>query len=315
MKIAAVNFKASFADVASNLDLVSEYVKQAASEKSELILFPEFFTSSMGFSSVMLEVPIMGIQVEKFLTELSKQYNIIIGGSYLVFDGTGSYNLFQLVFPDGKLFSHKKDIPTITENCYSVNGDCNHIIETPVGTIGIALCWEMIRYDTVRRLSGQVDLVLAGTCWVDLPLGAPLKQYNRDFAYKTPANFSNLLKVPIIHSNHCGTITTHDFPDDKTVHDLQMIGATQIIGQAGNIISEKKFDEGEGIIYADINIGNSNCNKVVADTEKYWIEELPEPYQYAWNNYNQLAREYYNSMVKPYLKKRYNQINNRVTEK
>ena len=62
-----------------------------------------------------------------------------------------------------------------------------------------------------------------------------------------------------------------------------MIGATQIIDAKGNIITERKFNEGAGIIYADIAIGKSERNDVIIPPDKYWIEDLPEPYLYAWN--------------------------------
>ena len=72
---------------------------------------------------------------------------------------------FSLTFPDGQVFTHSKDIPTVFEHfCYTY-GDRNNVLETPIGNIGVALCWEQIRYDTVRRMAGKVDLILAGSCW------------------------------------------------------------------------------------------------------------------------------------------------------
>lgn len=202
MKIAAVNFNAAFADIEKNMLQVDIYVRKAAALNVDLILFPEFFTSSMALSTRILDVPIHSDDIEERLQRLSSQYNIIIGGSYLLFDGNNSYNLFQLIFPDGNIFSHKKDIPSLIENCYYVNGDSDNVLHTPIGDIGVALCWEMVRYDTLKRLSQEVDFVLAGTCWADLRDGAPLKQYNRKFALQTPVTFAKSLHVPVIHSNH-----------------------------------------------------------------------------------------------------------------
>lgn len=303
MKIAAVNFEAAFADRNENLNRLAEFVPQAAEQGVELIVFPEFCTSSMGFSSSMLEAAAYGNSVQAYLKQLSARYRIIIGGSYLWYDGTDAYNLFELVFPDGAVFSHKKDIPTIAENCYYTRGDKEHILHTPIGDIGVALCWEMVRYDTLKRLSGKVDFVLAGMCWADLPDwegGEQLKQYNRDFARRAPVRFAEYLGAPVIHANHCGTITAYDFPDDQKLNTLQMVGATQIIDESGNILSERAYNEGAGMAICDLQRNMGKRPQARIDPAKYWLEDLPDPYVYAWEHHNKAGEAYYRSVAKPH---------------
>jgi len=166
-------------------------------------------TSAIGFSDKMLDVAIDNSQVESSLMKWSSDYKMIIGGSYISFDNKNAFNLFQLIFPNGEIFEHKKDIPTQFENCYYAYGDESNILHTPIGNIGIALCWEMIRYDTLKRISGKVDMVLSGSCWWDLPQDSPLereplRQYNQQLALETPVTFAKLAGVPVIHANHCG---------------------------------------------------------------------------------------------------------------
>lgn len=305
MKIAAVNFNAVFANLEENLIQVNDYVKEASGLGVELILFPEFFTSSMGRAEAMLDVAIHSSHVEKILLQLAAQHNIIIGGSYLLFDGKDSYNLFQLIFPDGSIFSHKKDIPTIAENCYYTNGDKANILKTPIGDISVALCWEMNRYDTLKRLSEKVDIVLAGSCWEDLREGAPLREYNKQFAMQTPVTFAKLLHVPVIHSNHCGKVTAVDFYDEENPFTFQMVGATQIIDEAGNVIAKRTFDEGEGMIISEISMDRSKRKPAGINPNNYWIEDMKEPYIYAWENFSPLCEDYYNNVAKPYYKDKY----------
>jgi predicted amidohydrolase len=305
LKIAAVNFNAVFATVDENIKQVISYVKKAADLGVELILFPEFFTSSMGRAEAMLDVAVKSSHVEGILLQLTQQHNIIIGGSYILFDGKDAHNLFQLVFPDGKIFSHKKDIPTIAENCYYTRGDENNILKTPIGDIGVALCWEMNRYDTLMRLSQKVDLVLAGSCWEDLREGAPLRQYNKEFALQTPVTFAKLLHVPVIHSNHCGKVTAVDFYDEKNPFTFQMVGAAQIIDENGNIIARKSFDEGEGMVISEISLDKGKRRTADISCDKYWVEDMQEPYIYAWENYSCICEDYYNKVANPYYKVKY----------
>lgn len=65
----------------------------------------------------------------------------------------------------------------------------------------MALCWEMIRYNAVRRMSGKVDLILAGSCRWDIPMDAlpernELRKYNQRLA----------LEAPVMYIIMCGTV-------------------------------------------------------------------------------------------------------------
>ncbi len=308
MKFAAVNFDATFTRVEENLERAESYIEQAAAGGANLVLLPEFFPSAMGYSEKMLDVALTGASVGNWLTETSRKHGVILGGSYLTFDGNDAHNLFQIVEPGGATYSHRKDIPTLVENCYYAPGDTEHIFHTSFGAVGIAMCWEIVRYDTLRRMSGKVDVVLGGMCWADLPDwdgGADLKRYNREYARRTPIRFAELVKAPVIHANHCGTIRAYDFPDDKTLHTLQMIGATQIIAPDGRLVAERTFNEGPGVIIADIIWYKEERQPAAIDQDKYWIEDMPEPYLYSWKNNNPLGVDYYNSQAKPYYKARF----------
>ncbi|MFZ7134196.1 MAG: carbon-nitrogen hydrolase family protein [Eubacteriales bacterium] len=311
MKIAALQLNCKFADVENNMMKIKKYIIQASHNNAELILLPEFFSSAVGFLPEMNNVALKGPQIQKMLREWSAEFKIIIGGSYLCFDGTDSHNTFDLVFPDGKVFSHQKDIPTQFENCYYTRGDINHILHTPIGNIGIALCWEMIRYDTLKRISRKVDFILAGSCWWDLPVDAPidrepLRKYNQTLAIETPVTFAKLLHVPLIHANHCGQITAYNFPAANRMQTRQFVGATQILDAEGNIIKQRKFNEGEGLVIADFDLNKSAHKKVNFDQERYWIPDLPDSYISAWNTVNPIAETYYKDQILPYYHANFN---------
>lgn len=310
MKVAAIQLNADFADVLSNLMKSESYVKSAASAGAELILLPEFFSSAAGFSEKMINVALQNRQIKQWLKRLAYEYQIIIGGSYINFDGKNAFNLFALAFPNGDVFEHRKDIPTQFENCYYTNGDENNVLVTPIGNIGVALCWEMIRYDTLRRISGKVDFVLAGSCWWDLPIDAPkerehLRRYNQNLAFDTPATVAKLLGVPIIHANHCGKIMANNFPDSDKVQTRQLVGATQIIDGNGHVLAKRHFSEDAGIVISDISWDTSKRIEERDFPNKYWIPDLPEAYINAWDTINPKAKIYYENVALPYYKQNY----------
>lgn len=310
MKIAAIQLNVKFADVDYNLNKAEYYIKKAAYNGVELILLPEFFTSAIGFFPKMLDVAIQDNNVLNILSELSIKYDIIIGGSYLLYEENNVFNAFKLVFPSGEIFTHKKDIPTQFENCYYTKGDTDNILHTPIGDIGIALCWEMLRYDTIKRMSEKVDIILAGSCWWDLPDDAPksresLRRYNQKLALDTPVTFAKLMNIPVVHANHCGKITAYRFPKEEYLQTRQLVGATQIIDQNGNIIARRQFHENEGMVVADLNWQQSDRRIANVDNNKYWIPDLPESYLLAWEQINPKAESYYKNIALPYYKKHY----------
>ena len=304
MKVAAVQLDAAFANVNINLYRIRELVQKAADEGAQLVVLPEFFNSSIGFHSDMLNVPRGGKQTRQALLELSSLHKIIIGGSFIDFDGKDAYNLFALYFPNGTVYFHRKDIPTQFENCYFTYGDDQNILETPIGNIGIALCWEMLRYDTVRRFYGKVDLVLSGACWWDLPEDAPsdrepLRRYNHELAFKTPQKFATLLGVPVVHASHCGITKSYEFPEGKRLQTRKFIGATQVIDGNGQPISLRSFSEGAGVVCADLSLAKGTAS-FHPSNKSFWIPKLPDAYLSAWDRQNPIGQTYYQNIAKPY---------------
>ena len=307
MKVASTQLNAKFADVKSNLIQAEKLVKQASYLNAELVLLPEFFTSAIGYSEQMLNVAILNDQVHSLISEWANRYKIIIGGSYISLENENAYNLFELVFPNGETYRHKKDIPTQFENCYYTNGDKNNILTTPIGNIGVALCWEMIRYDTVKRMAGNVDFVLAGSCWWDLPEDAQieresLRKYNQNLALETPVEFAKLLNVPVVHANHCGKVTAFNFPNADKQQTRQYVGAAQIINKNGYVIERRDFTEGESLIIADLEWDASKRKIGQKHFDKYWIPNLPDSYINAWETINPQAKKYYETVVAQYYK-------------
>lgn len=310
MKIAAVQLNADFANIQANLIQSENYIKQASLAQAELVLLPEFFTSAIGFSEQMLDVAAQNEQVHTMLIRWAAKYKIAIGGSYIHFDGHNAFNLFELVFPSGETFGHKKDIPTQFENCYYTHGDTDNVLITPIGNIGVALCWEMIRYDTLKRLAGKVDIILCGSCWWDLPEDASterasLRQYNQRLALEAPVTLAKLLNVPVVHANHCGKVSALNFPNADRMQTRQLVGGAQIIAGDGQVVKRKAFSDGDGFILSDViwdTHNRSTANKLQKD---FWIPDLPEPYIKAWETVNPKGQHYYSSISLPYYKKHF----------
>lgn len=311
MKVAAIQLNAEFANVAANLQQAEKAISVAARQGAEIVVLPEFFTSAIGFAPQMLTVAAQDVPVTAWMTDMAARHRCMVGGSYLMFDGAHAYNLFTLALPGGQLFQHKKDLPTQFENCYYTKGDTVSILPTPIGPVGVALCWEMIRYDTVKRLKGKVQFVLAGSCWWDLPVNAPaermpLRQYNQSLALNTPVIFAKLVGVPVIHASHCGRVTAFRFPAGDVPQTRQLVGAAQVVGGDGTVLARSGFEQGDSIVTAEITpAALQQDNTGEYPPEQYWIPDLPPSYLNAWQTLNAQGQVYYETTARPYYKAHY----------
>ena len=211
MRVAAIQMTAKLGDVEENCEAAERLVLAAIDEGAELVVLPEFFTTSMGFHPSMLDAarPIDG-EPFRLLRRLARDKGAIIGGSFIAEHEEKTLNSFVLAFPDGSTHIHDKDLPTMWENCYYEPGSDDGVLETSSGKIGVAMCWELVRTQTVRRLRGRIELVVGGSCWWDLPYGSNSpeletgRELNVALYEKTPPTFARLLRVPFVHAAHTG---------------------------------------------------------------------------------------------------------------
>lgn len=305
MKIAAVHMDTILCDVKANMENARRRIEAAVKNGAELVLFPEFFTTGFAFTPKLLESILKCEDPQINLNKWAKEFNVIIGGSYIKFYGEEAFNTFSLTFPNGQVFTHSKDIPTALEQfCYTY-GDENNVLETPIGKIGVAMCWEQIRYNTVRRMVGKVDLILTGSCWWGSSKEDPIEfqkfsKESHNIAVNAPITLAKLLHVPVIHSSHTATFKGVTFPKGDKPESRTIMGATQIIDESGNVIHRRMYNEVPGIISCDIKYNTSPKKVENIDKDKYWIPEIPPYIIKCFDYINAKGEEYYNKISKPY---------------
>lgn len=236
----------------------------------------------------MVEAVAQSTDPSAYLKRWAATYHIIVGGSFLLFDGIDARNTFCLAFPDGQMFYHSKDIPTIMENfCYTY-GDKNNVLETPIGNIGVAMCWENMRYDTIRCMQGKVDFIVGGSCWWDLcesdgPEAIKMKDLSADQAVIAPIHIAELLGVPFVHASHHAQFEGH-----------------VLSGEKGIVLTRRMYDEHQKIVYAQIDANKRSTSQI--HTNEYWIPKLSPKFSEYWNYANAKFAAYYKQISVPYYR-------------
>jgi N-carbamoylputrescine amidase len=296
IKVAAIQMCAKFGDVAENLRKAERLLEEALQQGANWAILPEFFTSAVGFHPDILKValPLDGPALSMMQT-MASRYSAIVGGSFICRREKDNYNTFLLVFPDGTYATHDKDIPTMWENCYYRGGRDDGILDTPVGKVGAALCWEYVRSQTARRLVGKVEMVVGGTCWWDIPRGQglpkSLSERNRQILHDTPARFARMVGAPVVHASHAGTFSCHSPWLPGVRYESVYLGETQIVDGKGNILARLAHEDGDGVITASITPGRVTASEQIPN--RFWIPDLPWMFRFVWMYQNFHGRRYY----------------------
>ena len=306
IRVAAIQMCADLGEVDANLKAAERLVGDAFTQGAEWVILPEFFTSAVGFHPKMLDAarPSDG-EPFKLLKDLARGHGGVVGGSFIALRGNDAYNTFFLVFPDGSCFTHDKDIPTMWENCYYIGGTDDGVLDTPWGKVGVALCWEQVRTQTVKRMIDRIDLVVGGSCWWDLPdnyegeEADKQRARNLDLLKRTPSTIARMLGVPMVHASHAGEFDGLNPFDEKMPYRSRFLGETQIVDGRGNTLARRSYQDGEGVVLADIETGRvPETREPVPDG--FWIPDHPESVIQAWERQNEFGRDYYTKVTRPH---------------
>jgi N-carbamoylputrescine amidase len=285
--------------VQENLRRAEELVEQAFAKGCQWVMLPEFFTTGMAFHPSMLKasLPLEGPALEMLRCQATR-HGGYVGGSFIALHNGTRHNTYILAFPDGRWAAHDKDQPTMWENCYYTGGTDDGYMETPAGPVGAAVCWEMIRTRTVRRLRNRIDLLIGGSCWWTVPDWPVLRGFwqhlhrsNVAVMEDTPRRLARLLGCPVVHAAHAGTFTGRMPLMPGVPCSSHLLGETQIVDASGNILARLRYEDGEGIATADIEPGRIPPSDPMP--EGFWIPHLPFFFRYLWTCQNLHGRWYY----------------------
>jgi predicted amidohydrolase len=249
-------------------------------------------------------LPLEGPALE-MLRKLAREHGGVVGGSFLAKSGEDCFNSFLLVFPDGRYCRHDKDLPTMWEGSYYIGGSDDGVLATPVGPVGVALCWELIRSQTARRLLGRVDFVVGGSCWWDLrqpvpPQEAEYQSLMRNLLRQAPADLARRLGVPVVHAAQAGEFEGLTPGNEPVPYVSRFLGEAQITDGRGEVLARMAYEDGEGILVAEVTPGRVGGD-LAPIPEDFWAVDLPAKTLQVWDRLNGLGRDYYATTFRPLL--------------
>jgi predicted amidohydrolase len=302
MRCAAIQLEAVPADVDANLAATERLVEDAAAAGAKTIALPEFFTTGIGFLPELADaaLPPDGKATELLLS-LARRHGVMIGGSLLIRDTDGDVrNAYLLVTADGVAGRHDKDLPTMWENAFYVGGHDDGVINAGALTVGAAVCWELMRTQTVRRLRGRIDLAMTGSGWWSIPSWWPTASFRRmevrnaATARRAAASFATYIGAPVLHAAHSGTLRCR-MPWLPLDYTGRFEGGTMLVAADGTLLACRDYAEGEGIVVADVEVGRRTP---IANAPKgFWLHQRGALPAAVWHYQRLHGRRYYQRHV------------------
>ena len=152
------------ADEQDNINAVSDYVAEAASEGAQVILPPELFAGPY-FCKVEdealfeLAAPLAESAPVRAMQKVAKTLGVAIPTSFFERDGQHYYNTLAMIGPDGAVMgiyrkSHIPDGPGYEEKFYFRPGNTGFKVWEVFGTtIGVGICWDQWYPETARAMA------------------------------------------------------------------------------------------------------------------------------------------------------------------
>jgi len=171
MKAGFFQFNTAFGNKRENFDKVRNAIRAAS---LELLVLPEFFATGYQFVSkeevTELVEPVPDGETTEFLVTLSQEKGMYIVAGLPEKDGSKFYNSAVLTGPEGFIGRYRKTHLYFEENLFFARGDTGfRVWDTPIGKIGIMICFDWFFPESARTLALMGAEVIAHPSNLVLP--------------------------------------------------------------------------------------------------------------------------------------------------
>ncbi len=252
-----------------NLAEIVARLREAASNGAQLVVFPECAISGYGFSdleSARHAAERIPGPVTEQLAAVCAELGVYAVVGLLERDAEAVYNAAILVGPGELLGAYRKlHLPYLGVDRFSTPGNRGfQVWHTPLGCIGIAICYDLRFPEALRALALQgAEIIALPTNWPETSELMP------DFVTRTRA-LEN--RTYLLACNRVGEESGFRF-----------FGRSQVVGTSGKVIVEAGADP--GITYAEIEPARAREKRIViregafemdtfADRRPEWYDAL-----------------------------------------
>lgn len=242
--IACIQFEPIIGAVEENLAAIEARVRTAAAQGARLIVLPELADSGYVFDSseelAALAQPIPEGRSARKLCALAQELGVYLVAGLAEATNEAFYNAAIFCGPEGYIGTYRKLHLWNRENLFFAKGNLGlPVFDTPLGRIGIAICYDGWFPETFRQLAMQgAEVVCVPTNWVPMPDQPAEAEAMSNILHKAAAHSNGIF---IACADRVGTERGQPF-----------IGQSLIIDATGWPLAGPAGRTGEEILYATI---------------------------------------------------------------
>lgn len=222
------------------------FVERCAAGGAELVLLPELFAIGYCYTRRLREfAEPRCAATSQWLLGASRHTGTFVGGSFIERSGNRHYDTFMLAAPSGERFYYRKQHLPLFERLYFDRDTQPGIFDTPLGRMGVLICWDTTSDQAIDALQGRIDLVLICSAWPDtlrgnIPLPWLAGALSR-LALSRPLEIARRLGVPTLVCNMGGRFSTR-VPFTVLRYRSPFVGSTALIAADGRVLSRSLSD-------------------------------------------------------------------------
>ncbi len=167
--IGVVQMDCVLGETEPNIAKIRDFAELAAKLGVEIVVFPECATTGYFLGSKLDELaePPDGPTSNK-LADIAKDNGLYMAVGAFTQRDSGIYNSQLLYGPDGKqLATYDKAHLFASERELCQAGDTPCVVDTPIGKIGMTICYDLIFPDYIRHIVDMgADLIINSTNWI-----------------------------------------------------------------------------------------------------------------------------------------------------
>jgi 5-aminopentanamidase len=257
VKLAGVQMDVKIGANQENLDKMLAYMRTAARNQADLIVFPECALSGYMFSSREEALPFMetvpGPSTAK-LAAACQELNVYAVVGLLEKAGRQCFNAAALIGPQGLIGNYRKNhLPFLGIDRFVDPGNAPfQVFETPIGKIGLHIC-----YDCTFPESARV-MTLMGADILVLPTNWPEGRRNVSEHVVITRAYEN--RVHLIAVDRVGVERGGKF-----------IGGSKIVSASGDVLAAGS-EKDEQVLYAEIDLAEARQKRLIIKPGEFEVD-------------------------------------------
>lgn len=292
IKAAAIQMNAEPGLITERLARAEVLIARAAKSGAQLAVLPEMFNIGATYadSNYTHAEPADGLTT-RWMKDVAARYDIHIAGSFILLDEEDIYNSMLLVAPDGRVWRYDKNYPWMWERAYFREGTGITVADTPLGKLGMMICWDIAHPELWERYAGKVDVMLISSCPPNItastfilpdgirlttadaiPMMEPMLRLTKDVFGQKLLRQSSRMRVPVVATTGTGTFST-GVPLPR-LSFLLMTLAYPILWRHLSYAAESRI---EGGFYQETYVADAGghvLDRVAAGSENYALAEI-----------------------------------------